>query len=329
VFGKITVAKSHPFSEGVNGFQISPRLQQLITYCGQLDTYEKSSEVIVELLGLAISDSQIYRVTDYYGSAVSPLVNVENSLSALKEEEVLYVEADGSMILTREDSWNEVKVGRIFKSSDCCKTGEKQGWISHSQYCAHLGSHKDFTKQMDSLIDMHGSLGNRLVFISDGATWIKNWVEDAFPKAISILDYYHACEYLHAFSSSYFTDKGEEKSWTDKQREWLLKGKVSIVMKNVNRLGAKNEKAASLIHYYSQNKHRMKYDQYAKIGVGIIGSGAIESAHRTLVQKRMKLSGQRWSKIGAQNMLNLRVVRKNGQWKKIIDLIKAKPKLAA
>ncbi|MEO8764779.1 MAG: hypothetical protein ABI416_10850 [Ginsengibacter sp.] len=36
---------------------------------------------------------------------------------------------------------------------------------------------------------------------------------------------------------------------------------------------------------------------------GIIGSGAIESAHRTVIQKRMKLSGQRWSKCGAQNIL--------------------------
>ena len=34
------------------------------------------------------------------------------------------------------------------------------------------------------------------------------------------------------------------------------------------------------------------------------GSGAIESAHRTIVQKRMKQSGQRWSNKGAQNMLN-------------------------
>jgi 3-hydroxy-3-methylglutaryl CoA synthase len=66
----------------------------------------------------------------------------------------------------------------------------------------------------------------------------------------------------------------------------------------------------------------MKYQEYVKIGCGIIGSGAIESAHRTLVQKRMKQSGQRWSCKGAQNMLNLRVVRKNNDWNKIIELTK-------
>ena len=66
----------------------------------------------------------------------------------------------------------------------------------------------------------------------------------------------------------------------------------------------------------------MDYKSYKNIGVGLIGSGAIESAHRTVVQKRMKQSGQRWSNKGAQNMLNLRVLTMNGQWDKVVQLIK-------
>ncbi len=73
----------------------------------------------------------------------------------------------------------------------------------------------------------------------------------------------------------------------------------------------------------------MDYKYYQQIGCGIIGSGAIESAHRTVVQKRMKLSGQRWSKKGAQNMLNLRVTHMNGQWSKVIELTKTNFKVAA
>jgi hypothetical protein len=58
------------------------------------------------------------------------------------------------------------------------------------------------------------------------------------------------------------------------------------------------------------------------MGCGIIGSGAIESAHRTVIQKRMKLSGQRWSRQGAKNMLRLRVLAMNKQWAKVIDILK-------
>ncbi|HRB59433.1 MAG TPA: hypothetical protein PLP80_08010, partial [Niabella sp.] len=61
---------------------------------------------------------------------------------------------------------------------------------------------------------------------------------------------------------------------------------------------------------------------------GIIGSGAIESAHRTVVQKWMNQSRQRWSCKGAQHMLSFRVVRKNNDWNKIIERTKGKMKNA-
>jgi Uncharacterised protein family (UPF0236) len=294
-----------------------------------LDSYEKSNEVLKEMLQIEVSEAQIYRVTDFYGKAVAATVNEDPVLSAVKADEVLYVEADGSMILTREQGWSEVKVGRIFKSGDCLHADGKPGWISHSQYTAHLGGHKEFTKTLDNLIDKYGNLGSRLVFVSDGATWIKNWIEDAFPKAVSILDYYHVCEHLHEFSSGIFADKAKEKIWTDKQKEWLLKGEVKTVISNIKRVGKNSEPANQLINYYSKNKNRMQYQHYVNIGCGIIGSGAIESAHRTLVQKRMKQSGQRWSWKGAQHMLNLRVVRKNSDWNKIIELTRATFKDAA
>lgn len=60
---------------------------------------------------------------------------------------------------------------------------------------------------MDYLIESYGPLSNRLVFISDGGTWIKNWIKDAFPEAVSVLDYYDACEHLHEFADTVFKDK--------------------------------------------------------------------------------------------------------------------------
>lgn len=234
-------------------------MQALMTYCGQLDSYEKSSEVLKEMLQIEVSEAQIYRVTDFYGKAVSSTVNEDAVLSPVKEDEVMYAEVDGSMILIREQGWSEVKVGRLFKSSDCLHPQGKPGWISHSQYTAHLGSHKEFTKTMDSLLDQYGNLDHRLVFVSDGAAWIKNWIEDAFPKAVSILDYYHACEHLHEFSSSVFTDKAKEKSWTDKQKQWLLKGEVKTVISNIKRIGKNRRPAGELISYYTANLTRMNY----------------------------------------------------------------------
>ena len=175
---------------------------------------------------------------------------------------------------------------------------------------------------MDTLIESYGRLGKRLVFISDGGTWIKNWIEDAFPEAVSILDYYHVCEHLHQFANTVFTDVEKLKKWTDEQKELLLQSKVMEVIDNIKQQDCKSKEALSLINYYTGNAGRMDYRAYKKTGVGIIGSGAIESAHRTVVQKRMKQSGQRWSNKGAQHMLNLRVLTMNGQWDTVVKMIK-------
>jgi hypothetical protein len=66
----------------------------------------------------------------------------------------------------------------------------------------------------------------------------------------------------------------------------------------------------------------MGYAQYRTVGCGIIGSGAIESAHRTVIQKRMKLSRQCWSMDGVKNILRLKVISMNRQWLKVIDFLK-------
>jgi hypothetical protein len=57
----------------------------------------------------------------------------------------------------------------------------------------------------------------------------------------------------------------------------------------------------------------MHYDEYILKGYGI-GSGAVESAHKQVVQARMRQAGMRWSERGAQNLLALRVLLLNDQW---------------
>ncbi|MCO5238020.1 MAG: UPF0236 family protein [Chitinophagaceae bacterium] len=275
-----------------------------------------------KFIDVQVSSTQVYLVTDCYGKLAEKQVNESRSLEPVKKDEVLYVQADGSMILTRDEGWKEVKVGRMFTSGSCIDPNGKSGWIRHSQYVAHLGNSRCFTGQMDGLIESYGRLGDRLVFVCDGGTWIKNWIEDAFPEAVSILDYYHACEHLHGFAKTTFTKDADREKWVNRQKELLLDSKVERVIANIQKQDAQSEAAISLINYYTTNAYRMDYKTYKTIGAGIIGSGAIESAHRTVVQKRMKQSGQRWSNAGAQNMLNLRVLQMNGQWEKVIGMIK-------
>jgi hypothetical protein len=138
---------------------------------------------------------------------------------------------------------------------------------------------------------------------------------------------------LYEFITLAFKDAEAGRAWGKDIETLLMQSKVEQAIQAIQTQVAGNKKAQEvklgLINYYEQNKERMDYARYAKIGTGIIGSGAIESAHRTVIQKRLKQSGQRWTIKGAQNVLNLRVVYMSNQWHKVINLIKTEQAKAA
>ena len=68
---------------------------------------------------------------------------------------------------------------------------------------------------------------------------------------------------------------------------------------------------------------RIQYHTFRNRGL-LIGSGAIESAHKDVLQRRLKLSGQRWTKSGLNQMAQLRVAYKSGKWDRIKRLCELK-----
>ena len=167
----------------------------------------------------------------------------------------------------------------------------------------------------------------RLVFVGDGAKWIWNYVEAEYPKATQILDFYHAAEHLAKFSKFYFYKKDceERQKWLETTRKLLKEQGIQSVLKEIEVLEQKTPTIEAqrqrLITYIKNNEKRMDYPTFIQKGL-LIGSGAIEAAHRTVTQKRLKLSGQRWSKVGAQRVLNLRTITLSGRWNKVQNIIR-------
>ncbi|MFP5040519.1 UPF0236 family transposase-like protein [Parasediminibacterium sp. JCM 36343] len=183
---------------------------------------------------------------------------------------------------------------------------------------------------MDTILGNYEVPDKQLVFLSDGATWIRNWIEDAYPGSIAILDYYHALEHLHQFKEAAFGDKAQGSLWAEKQAALLLESQIETVIGNIRiaATGKSKDAAEKLIAYYEPNIKRMDYKKYRTIGAGIIGSGAVESAHRTLIQNRMKNAGQRWSKEGGQHMINLKAIYLNENWDTVTGFTKNSIKAA-
>lgn len=83
----------------------------------------------------------------------------------------------------------------------------------------------------------------------------------------------------------------------------------------------------SLTEFLRDNAHRIDFLKYRKLGYQI-GSGAMESLHRTASQLRLKIPGAIWLKETAQAIFNIRMMTLVGNWKKfwtqpnIVDLLK-------
>ena len=99
---------------------------------------------------------------------------------------------------------------------------------------------------------------------------------------------------------------------------------LNDLRKTAEKISDKTEVGKSLndlIRYYENNIKRMKYGTFIEKGY-LIGSGAVESAHRNIIQQRLKRSGQRWSIQGAQRIANIRAYRIGNRWEEVILQIK-------
>lgn len=218
-------------------------------------------------------------------------------------------------MLFTDMGWQETKLGRVFAAQSQHKTGLRTP-VESSEYVAHRGHYSSFTPAFERLLPP--SSPAQKVFVTDGAEWIAKWLSTTYPDATHILDYFHVVEKLA------FAAKGLPwgKKWLTTQQGYLLANESQQVERDVASLThlAVDERNR-LVGYLLTNRHRMRYGDYRKEGL-LIGSGPIEAAHRTVLQVRMKRSGQRWVNSGCDNMVRLRVAYKSGKFDQVTSLLK-------
>jgi hypothetical protein len=164
-----------------------------------------------------------------------------------------------------------------------------------------------------------------LICLMDGERQLWNLAEEWYPRAIGILDLFHALKRLrdvaHCLSAQ---ESPEAEEFVSHHLRMLLEGKVSYVLRNFRQLvrkndlkGEKKKTVQSAIIYYENNQEHMRYDEYLAAGYPI-ASGVAEGTCKHLVKDRMERAGMRWELEGAQAVLSLRAVYVNGLWDQFI-----------
>ncbi len=164
---------------------------------------------------------------------------------------------------------------------------------------------------------------DQVLFVADGAPWIWKRVA-ALVSALGLkpgqvyelLDFYHAVEHLAKVASLCKSwGAKQRKQWVTRYRRLLLKGHVDQVIDAVRDLchGRNSTAIRTQRDYFVKNGARMAYAQLMALNLPI-GSGAVESAIRRVVNLRLKGPGIFWCKANAEAILMLRAYYKAGRW---------------
>jgi hypothetical protein len=159
------------------------------------------------------------------------------------------------------------------------------------------------------------------VALTDGAEALQEQMQAQLPHYTLVLDIIHATEYLWETATALVGETNPLRNvWVRGHLERLLTGQTAAVLtaleEGIEQPGRTATQIAALRKtkgYYQRNLPFMHYDLYLARGWPI-GTGVVEGACGHVVKDRMEQAGMRWTKEGAQALLDLRAVRLNGDW---------------
>jgi hypothetical protein len=224
-----------------------------------------------------------------------------------------------------KEKWREMKVGCWYQVAEVPKSHykkrhRKKDLIGHQVLQAKDIHYFCDTTEVDEFEPLFWATGCRakadlakeVVFVCDGAKWPWRLVETYYPKAVQILDWFHAEERLEKVAEELFSSE-RAKTWLDDTRTALWQGNTRFVIRACEKLAPQSETAAKATTYFRNNAQRMRYDVFREQGY-LIGSGTVESACKQIVTRRLKVSGAQWNLQGARLTAKARAAWLSGDW---------------
>lgn len=273
----------------------------------------------------SISDNLLRRVAARVGAqceaADQGRLQEELRPKADNVAEVLVVAVDGSLLpIVGLEPWKEAKVGVTYRHDPVANVPVEDT----QRYTAVVGCLDEFAPVLQESLEAENIDDvPTVIWLADGAVGIWRLADHLAPDAIQILDWYHAVENAMTCGKAVLGEDSPYLPVWQRSVETMLAGgnpevlirELMDCMAEVPR-GRKGSRAAlealdALIGYYRNNAHRMKYALFREHGYPI-GSGIIESAHRHVLQVRMKRAGQRWALCNARRMARLRAAYRTG-----------------
>lgn len=295
--------------------EVSPAMERRILDFGVNDTFEAAAERWSIHYPFPISSNLVRRVVDRVGErqdAAYSELSLQQAYRPSPDEppQSIVVAGDGGMLLTRA-GWKEAKVAVVARGEDFLHEKNRPS-VSQARYVAEFGQ-EDFRKALAAALQAeHADDVANIVWLGDGAK--ENWTmaSELCPFATQVLDLPHAIQNGMACAKALLGETDVSLPlWEARLKQLLDAPSPDAAIRELmdclpyvaddDQLGALD----NLVRYYRSNEKRMRYTVFRESGLPI-GSGIVESAHRHVLQVRMKRAGQRWSQFRARRMARLR-----------------------
>jgi hypothetical protein len=177
---------------------------------------------------------------------------------------------------------------------------------------------------------MGAAQANVVTFAADGAPWIwkrLDWIVAQVGlepcRVVEVLDWCHAVHHLSVALAALPLADGQRKELYNRLRGLLKKGKSRVVIAELKTLAVGEDNDSSVwreIRYLTKHSDagRLRYNCFRCRGVPM-GSGAIESTIRRVINLRLKGNGIYWTEDNAEAVFQLRAAVVSGRWDEILE----------
>ena len=316
---------------------LTPTLAESVVRLGTWIPFGVAVTMLEHFVHTQVSEATITRLTERAGAAYEAVQDAQAARlhtaarpAAVQGPPLQQVSVDGAFVPLVHKQWVEAKtlvIGTV-QPPKRQADGTMEIHTSDLSYFSRVVECHTFTAKATIETARRGTpTAGKVAGVVDGAAWEQDFLDVQCPDAVRILDWPHAVGYLAKVAQAlYGVDTRENHAWLAAQRETLLHGDPEVVL---HRLQGVQEDlqlqagdgppppALAVItesaDYLSKRRALLCYAEFRTAGYPI-GSGAVESANKLVVEARLKGAGMHWALAHVNPLLALRGMACSDRW---------------
>jgi hypothetical protein len=313
--------------QGLNDRVFTPHLKACVSeVCGR-EVFQEARETLARLAGVSLAVSSLEEIVGEVGGRLRAAEDAQVQalfrtgqwppaapLLTQVAGQRAYLCVDAAKAHT-DGGWHDIKVAAFFSGEPpTAAVAAERPWdrVGPKRYLAIQEEAERFGERLYTFaVRLGAERARELVFLGDGADWIWRIARERFSDACEILDFYHASEHVWTIARTVFGDgHAAGSAWAstcaERLRDQGVKGLLhSLAALRPHLTPAHRALILGEVKYFRRHRKRLAYPKFRAAGM-MIGSGPVEAACKSVVGGRLKGTGMRWTRSGADAMLAIR-----------------------